>query len=136
MQIVELVWPRRKHPSICLSLKKKLRHEDCGGCRGWRADFEAFSAQSCWMRFFGLLRFHKKSWILKCAGRAPNPTREGRVRQRDAPKKCWEQWLKYCLFVSVRTNVVCNRFPFFFIVGCLGSGEPVKTQATRTRKSR
>ncbi len=51
-----------------------------GGCRRWNAGFEAFSAQLGWMRFFGVLRSHKKCRILKRGGREAEVRRIGREK--------------------------------------------------------
>ena len=60
------------------------------------------------------------SWICWAWGRdAPNWTREGRICQSNAGKKSWGPCLIYWLFVFCSTNMVCERFLVFFIVGCL-----------------
>ena len=68
--------------SVCLR-KQKLRLEARGnwaGCRRWNAGFAAFSDQSWWMIFFGVVRSHKKCRIRKCAGREAEVRQIGREK--------------------------------------------------------
>ncbi len=96
-------------PSVYLR-KQKLRLEawgNSGGCRRWTAGFAAFSDQSWWMIFFGVLRSHKKCRNRKCAGRAPDRAREGRISGGGGPTKPSATCTIFSSFLFfVRTNAM------------------------------
>ena len=85
---------RRKHPSIRLSLKEKLRLEARADLGRMQAMERGFGGVFCWVgldEIFWCAKISQKKLISQMCwawGRgAPNPTREGRNTHKHAPKK-------------------------------------------------
>jgi hypothetical protein len=91
-------------PSVSEKKNSGLRPERPGRiwswCRWWSAGLEAFSGELGWMRFFGVLRSHPRSWILKCAGR------EAEVPEWDERRQKHSQTCTQKAFSTMRDTFV------------------------------
>ncbi len=80
---------------------------NCGGCRRWNAGFEAFSDLFGWMRFFGVLRSHKKCRILKRANTGVRQRcAKSDERRQNFSEKCTHK------FFSTMFNMFLGIFRF------------------------